>query len=301
VLLVGAGGISTTQTAPAVSTTNVSKAESPVDDLAFETLDVPGARLTRPFGINASGRIVGLYMDTQGAGHGFVKDPEGTYASIDYPGASFTNAGAINARGDIVGRWTDGSGTNHGYLRTQSGDFASIDPPLPCVPTRRTTVVHGVNDIRDLVGRCFDASGKELGWLLRHDGAFQVLDDPTFATTDAWMVTNRGVVVGDYTDATNIVHGYIWTADAGLTTLDFPGNPTGVRSMNERGDITGGYGPSGGRTHGFLLRDGAFVTIDYPGSINNPPQGGTLVISNNGTIVGGYIDANGREHGFTAR
>jgi hypothetical protein len=290
--------ISVTHAALAVSTPNP---KSIVDDLVFEALDAPGARLTRPFGVNASGYISGLYMDMQGAGHGFVREPQGTYATFDYPGARFTNAGAINARGDVVGRWMDAAGTNHGYLRTRTGDFTTVDPPSPCVASARPGVVHGINDIRDLVGRCFDANGKELAWLWRHDGSFQVLDDPALLTTDAWMITNRGVIVGDYTAMTNVVHGYVWAEHTGMITLDFPGNQTGVRSMNERGDTTGVYGPSAGRFHGFLIRDGVFVTIDYPGSVNNPPQGGTLVISNNGTIVGGYIDANGREHGFVAR
>jgi hypothetical protein len=52
-----------------------------------------------------------------------------------------------------------------------------------------------------------------------------------------------------------------------------------------------------GRLHGFLVRDGAFETIDYPSSVNT----GTLVMNNQGLIVGGFIDANGREPGFMAR
>ena len=73
---------------------------------------------------------------------------------------------------------------------------------------------------------------------------------------------------------------------------------TGLRDMNERGDITGIYLDDRGRFHGFLLRDGVFETIDHADSING---GGTLVINNSGLIVGGFIDASGREHGFTAR
>jgi hypothetical protein len=156
------------------------------------------------------------------------------------------------------------------------------------------TVAHGINDIRDLVGRCFDGSGKELGWLWRHDGTFQVLDDPAHPSTDAWMITNRDTVVGDYSDASHFVHGYMWTDSEGLVTIDFPGNATSVRGMNERGDITGVYGTIGGRNHGFLLRDGVFETVDYPDGINNT----FVVISNNGLLVGGFIDADGREHGF---
>ena len=167
----------------------------------YQQFDVPGARLTRPFGVNASGAIVGLYRDASNLGHGFLRESGGTYTTIDYPGATFTNASSINARGDVVGRWTDTAGVNHGYLMTRQGTFFQIDPPAPCVVTTLQTVIHGINDVRDLVGRCFDASGKQLAWMWEHDGSFRVLDDPNLVTTDAWLLTNAGEVVGDYTDA----------------------------------------------------------------------------------------------------
>jgi hypothetical protein len=270
----------------------------PAQDVTYEQFDVPGARLTRPFGLNASGHIVGVYRDAQNAMHGFVRNPDGTYVTIDNPGAIFTNATGINARGDIVGRWTDAAGLNHGYLRTPQGAFIQVDPPAPCAVTNLATVIHGINDVGDLVGRCFDAAGKELGWLWRHDGSFQVFDDPAHPTTDLWMVTNTGTVVGDYSDAALFVHGFLWTAGEGLFTIDVPGSQTGLRDMNERGDITGIYADAAGRFHGFLLLDGVFETIDYPGSANG---GGTLVINNSGLMVGGFIDSSGREHGFIAR
>lgn len=269
----------------------------PAYAVTYEQLDVPGARLTRPFGVNASGHIAGLYRDSQNVSHGFLRNPDGSYVPIDYPGAIFTNATAINARGNIVGRWTDASGLNHGYLRTPKGAFIQVDPPAPCVVSNQATVIHGINDVWDLVGRCFDAAGKELGWLWRHGGSFHVFDDPANLTTDLWMVTNSGEVIGDYTDASLFVHGFIWTEAQGSVTLDFPGSQTGLRDMNERGDITGVY-VADGRFHGFLLRDGSFETIDYPGSANG---GGTLVINNSGLMVGGFIDGAGREHGFIAR
>lgn len=268
-------------------------------DLDFVQLDVPGAVLTRPFGANARGAIVGLYRDGLG-NHGFVRSPDGTYETIDVPGAIFTNASSTNARGDVVGRWTDGSGHHHAYLRRANGQLIRFDPPSPCVVSSggNQTVPHGIDDAGDIVGRCFDSGGKELGWLWSHDGTFTILDDPAFQTTDAWMVTNEGVVVGDYSDASGFVHGYVWTSSGGFVTLDFPGDQTGLRAMNARGDVTGIYSSTGpgARTHGFLLRDGVFTTVDYPDSADG---GGTLIISDPGLFVGGFFDAGG-EHGFMA-
>jgi uncharacterized membrane protein len=267
----------------------------------YVQLDVPNAVLTRPFGVNAAGQIVGLYRDSRGASHGFLREPDDTYTTLDYPGAIFTNATGINARGEIVGRWTDANGINHAYVRTPHGLYIGFDPAVPCVPGTSPTVAHGVNDIGEIMGRCFDASVKELGWLRRRDGTFTILDDPSYLTVDAWTANNRGLVGGDYTDVAGFVHGYLWTEVTGFLTVDVANNQTGIRSINERGDVTGIYGNGVSRFHGFLLRDGVFTVIDYPGSIDNGPGAGTLVINNSGLILGGFIDANGREHGFMAR
>jgi uncharacterized membrane protein len=262
----------------------------------FAQFDVPGALLTAPSGVNARGQIVGLFVDAKG-GHGFLRNTDGTYVPIDVPGAIFTNATSINARGQIVGRWTDSAGTNHSYLRAPDGKFTLFDPVSPCIISDFPTVPHGINDLGDLVGRCFNAGGKELGWLLRHDGTFRILDDPAQSTTDAWLPTNRDLIVGDYSDGSGFVHGYTWTEAEGFVTVDFPGSQTGLRAINGRGDITGIYSTDGFRLHGFLLRKGVFTTVDFPDSDDN---GGTLVINDRGLMVGDYIDVNGNEHGFMA-
>jgi hypothetical protein len=265
--------------------------------LRYEQFDVRFALVTSPSGVNAAGTIVGLYWDAANVGHGFLRHPDGTYTRIDYPGATFTNATAINARGVIVGRWTDSAGINHGYVLTPQGTFTQIDPPAPCVLSPKATVIHGLNDVGDLAGRCFDASAKELGWVWRHDGSFHALDDSAFQTTDAWDITNRGEVVGDYTDAGGFVHGYTWTPGTGFVTLDFPGRQTGVRAENERGDISGIYADDDFNLHGFVLTASGFETVDFPG---NTVNAGTLAIGNSGLIVGAFVDADGAEHGFIA-
>jgi hypothetical protein len=66
--------------------------------------------------------------------------------------------------------------------------------------------------------------------------------------------------------------------------------------MNPRGDIVGGYRDGAGRTHGFVLRAGYFITLDFPGSNFTFAAG----INSHGQIVGVYRDATGRFHGFVA-
>ena len=49
------------------------------------------------------------------------------------------------------------------------------------------------------------------------------------------------------------------------TAVDFPGaNATEAFAINSNGDIVGTYSDSGFRGHGFLLRSGTFITLDFP-------------------------------------
>ena len=133
----------------------------------YTQIDVPNSSLTRPFGSNSLGQIVGLSRDGDGTPHGFLRYTDGTYLKFEYPGAIFTNATSINDQGQIVGRWIDSRGYNHTYLRSPSGDFSNFDPPAPCFPgladnrgspapaPYKPTIAHGINNRGDRVGRCF--------------------------------------------------------------------------------------------------------------------------------------------------
>jgi hypothetical protein len=80
---------------------------------------------------------------------------------------------------------------------------------------------------------------------------------------------------------------------------------TGARFVNQRGDIVGGFAiinsvdecaPPFEESHGFLLRDGRFTLIDFPGS----PSTDAMAINDDGVIVGRYLDQKGRFRGFKA-
>jgi probable HAF family extracellular repeat protein len=71
--------------------------------------------------------------------------------------------------------------------------------------------------------------------------------------------------------------------------------------ISERGDIVGHYQTTPGLPaflpeHGFLLCNGEFVTVDYPGAAATR----LFTINDRGQIVGWFIDTNGDNHGFLA-
>ena len=72
--------------------------------ITFNNIDVPGATATIPTGINNSGTILGIFLDSTGAFHGFLADKTGAFVkSIDFPGAPQTEPSGINELGDLVG------------------------------------------------------------------------------------------------------------------------------------------------------------------------------------------------------
>jgi probable HAF family extracellular repeat protein len=93
----------------------------------FETIDVPGARVTQALGINETGQIVGHFYDAI-EGHGFLKNGT-TFTTIDVPGAPGTWALGINETGQIVGYFHSGvPETPHGFV-TDGTTFTTIDAP----------------------------------------------------------------------------------------------------------------------------------------------------------------------------
>jgi hypothetical protein len=55
--------------------------------------------------INQDGSLAGSYVDTEGAQHGFVRNPYGTITSFDPPRGGKTTATSINDRGVVAGSY----------------------------------------------------------------------------------------------------------------------------------------------------------------------------------------------------
>ena len=68
---------------------------------------------------------------------------------------------------------------------------------------------------------------------------------------------------------------------------------TSVRGISSAGTIVGACFLSGIR-HGYILNNGVYTIIDFPGSTNDIAFG----VNAAGVIVGSYDDSNGATHGF---
>ena len=87
------------------------------------------------------------------------------------------------------------------------------------------------------------------------------------------------------------------TTIANLQQVIFPGSQYTVPTkVNDAGQVVGLYVDSSGKEHGFLLSEGRYSTIDYPGAVATE----ALAVNNwpLPAIAGDYTDAAGKVHGF---
>ena len=134
---------------------------------------------------------------------------------------------------------------------------------------------------------------------------------PTFTTFDAPGAVNTfcvainpaGVIAGGYTDADNLLHGFIRAKDGTFTTYEAPGagtgpgQGTGPNGMNSEGDVTGNVTDASNVTHGYVrAHDGTITNFDAPGAT---VAFGTVGFGINpaGVIAGIWGDSN-MIHGF---
>ena len=121
-------------------------------------------------------------------------------------------------------------------------------------------------------------------------------------------INDLGVAIGDYNDANGFVHGFLRKPDGHIAYLpDIPGaleSGQVFASINDSGTIVGGYStvPMSEPTfyanyHGFILRDGHYTLVAYPGA-----EGTYLTcINNHGDISGIWFDGANNSHGFVLR
>jgi probable HAF family extracellular repeat protein len=108
-------------------------------------------------------------------------------------------------------------------------------------------------------------------------------------------INDKGQVVGQFTDAHNGVHGFVYEEES-FCQLDYPGaTTTEILGINNLGQIVGLF-TTPTATSGFFYDRGTFSPpLTYPGAGNLTIPNG---INDRGEIVGVYQDAVPGEHSF---
>ena len=155
------------------------------------------------------------------------------------------------------------------------------------------------------MGQYKSADAKLHGYLLS-GGEFTTIDFPAATGTAAWKINPAGDIAGRYTSTDGKSHVFL-LSNGQFTSIDFPGAfdtaPAAIPfvGINAPGDSVSSYcdgapctPASNGKVHGFLLTEGEFTSIDFPGAFLTAASG----INNRGDIVGVYVDTNRQGHGF---
>ena len=163
------------------------------------TIDVPGAALTQPLGINGRGEVVGAYLEAMpspdpyayyetGRLRGFVMRGR-TFTPIDFPGSVGTKVSGINDRGEMVGYYdTDTHGRG---FALRDGRFTTIDPPGSL-----TSLPSGIDNRGRIVGGYLDPNGVNGRGFLWENGTYTTIVAPGERTDTVAIATNdRGDIV----------------------------------------------------------------------------------------------------------
>jgi len=180
----------------------------------FSTVLVPGHPGAIPQRITPDGDIYGCLhdFDLMASMFGFVRTRFG-YFSLTLGGgelanpslsvAASMNNGATPDGHTIAGGWTDMmTGLTHGYVVSE-GNFQSYD-----VPGSNSTFIWDMNPAGAFVG--VDHAGRNHGFLQLPDGPAPITVDPPNSVNAAAVGINPGgVIVGQYTDSTGHLHGFL--------------------------------------------------------------------------------------------
>jgi probable HAF family extracellular repeat protein len=204
-----------------------------------------------PAGINDSGDIAGVYVDSSGNYHGYEKTG-GKFIALDVPfaGASNTEPYGINNSGEIVGAYIGSDGHNHAFTYL-GGTYASFDYPGAVDSFAIATNSSGV-----IVGQYADASGWH-GFEL-NGGTYTPFDVPGATETFPGGINDTGVISGFYCSTDECVgdlsgaQGFVLSEGA-FTTIAIPGEYCTVAlGINNNGAIVGFYQDAAGLAAGFL-------------------------------------------------
>jgi hypothetical protein len=205
--------------------------------------------------INDSGQIVGTYIDSSGASHGYERSG-GKFTPLDVPfsGATGTYPMSINNSGEVVGGWSDSDGNEHGFTLIGS-TYTSFD-----CPGGTQTYAADINSAGDIVGDAYNASGNAIGFLLS-GGTYSLIEYPSAVGTFANGINDSGVIVGSYCTTSECemdfdgVQTFVLSAGVYAPISILPGEVSVVADdINNNGVLVGYYQDAAGLVASFVAK-----------------------------------------------
>ena len=279
-------------------------------------IEVPGALETYADFVNASGGMVGSFVDADGQYQIYLRTPSGGFVFLDRSAPlsakveyvfvhGISDAGIIVSRAKLEGHVPHTSvGTFHDGLKRFK------------VPGSVSTEGWNVNQDGSIAGHYDTADGRRHGFIARPitDAATQVDDQPipalvdlnyTFESIDVPGVDFLAITASsdfeDYAGYTKSADGEKEVAftliDGVFTTYDFPSSQnTYFYALSNNGQAAGHYQDSEGLYRGFILENGELRQYDFPGAVETEIYG---ISDATGALTGNFTDASGVRRGFS--
>ena len=262
----------------------------------FTTFDPSGSQSTSPVSINPAGQIVGNFLDSNFATHGFLRNTDGTMTPFDAPGAAFgTLPILITPQGSVLGIYFDAGFNMQIFQRAKDGVITTLQIPDPGASIYQVVG----NSAGAIAGGLFDANGAQF-FIHNPGGKFILIPIPpalipSFFLPSITAMTPGGTILGSYFGADNAWHGFLRTVDGNISTFDAPNAATFFfggtmpTSISDGGTVTGFYEDT---THDsdprVFLRapNGAFSSFDTPVLA---AFGGAASINPSGAVAGDYF------------
>ena len=275
-----------------------------------EIIEVPGASETFADFVNASGGMVGSYVDADGLYHPYIRTPAGRFVSLDLPQAAILEyffVHGINDARTVVAR-TKRVGDVPGTL---VGTFQDGLQELK-FPGSVSTEGYNINQDGSIVGHYDTADGRRHGFIARP--AMEMEAEPvatpsvfnyTFESIDVLGVDFLAVTASsdfeDYAGYTKSADGEKEVAftliDGVFTTYDFPGSQnTYFYALGNNGNAAGHYEDSDALKHGVVLENGELRQYDFPDAVETEIYG---ISDATGALTGNFIGADGVRRGFS--
>ena len=279
-----------------------------------EIIEFPGASETYADFVNASGGMVGSYVDADGLYHPYIRTPTGRFVPLNLPRAAsleYFFVHGINDANVVVSRAKPVDGVPLTYVGSLQEGLQEFK-----VPGSVSTEGYNINQDGSIVGHYDTADGRRHGFIARPitDTAAPVEDQPVATPADLNYTYESIDVPGvdflaltassdfeDYAGYTKSADGEKEVAftliDGVFTTYDFPGSQkTHFYALGNDGRAAGHYQDSNGLHHGVVLENGELRQYDFPGAVQTEIYG---ISDATGALTGNFIDDAGVRRGFS--
>jgi probable HAF family extracellular repeat protein len=249
-------------------------------DYALTKLPTLGGSLTRGFGVNDQGQVVGVSNLSDGNSHAFLWSRIGGIKDLGTINGPSSVAYGINQAGQVVGQ-SDAGTFGHAFLWTEADGMQDLGS------LGAYSAGAAINNKGEVLGYSETGNGFEVhAFLWTKDTGMHDLDllGATFGGSVAG-INDTGKITGTASAGNGSVHAFTWTEAEGMRDLGTLGGPNShATGINNSDQVTGFSDTPSGVQHAFLwTRASGMMDL---GTLPQFGYSAALAINDSGEVVG---------------